>query len=444
MKKFPFGIPTFEKIIATDSLYVDKTKQIYKMITEGTYYFLSRPRRFGKSLTLSTIGSIFEGKKDLFKDTFIFNADYEWETFPVLRFDFSTFSEAEEPEMLKEIIKSDLNFYAKKYSIDLSNELTYSKMFEKLLEELPKQAVLLIDEYDKPILNNINNSEKANICKEILKGFYTVIKASDKNIKFAMLTGVTKFAKISVFSGLNNLSDITMDSEYASLCGYTQEEVDFYFGDEIKKIAKAQDIDVAELNAKIKKWYNGFRFSDANITVYNPVSLMSYVKGRTFKHFWFETATPTFLIDLMKKENFNIAESENYLANMQDFSTFDIENLRVLPILLQAGYLTIVDYEDETYTLNYPNYEVKSAFLNHLLPAYGGANGGSNNLLIRIKIALLENDIEEVFELLETLISTIPYGIHLNYEKYWQSMFYLIFTILGFSIKAEMPMLLLN
>ncbi|MEA1910053.1 MAG: AAA family ATPase, partial [Spirochaetota bacterium] len=229
MKKLPLGIQTFRDIIEDNYLYVDKTRFIYNIASQGKHFFLSRPRRFGKSLTLSTLGSLFEGDKELFKGLYIYNQPWEWKKWPVLRFDFSSFSETYEPEFLEERISSWINKFASDWGITLK-ENGYDRQFQELLENLPDKAVILIDEYDKPILNYITNPVKAERVKKILKGFYSIIKSSDAYVRFAFLTGVTKFAKISVFSGLNNLTDLTMNERYADLCGYTEEELDLYFG----------------------------------------------------------------------------------------------------------------------------------------------------------------------------------------------------------------------
>ena len=347
MKKLPLGIQTFKKLREEDYLYIDKTELIYKIVTEGSIYFLSRPRRFGKSLTLSTLGSIFEGERELFKGLYIYNKLWDWKKWPVLRFDFSVFSESFGPEALEERIESWVNKFADQWKIPL-NEEGYDRRFQELLENLPDKAVILIDEYDKPILNYITEPAKANKVKEILKGFYTVIKASDAHVRFAFLTGVTKFAKISVFSGLNNLTDLTMKEAYGDLCGYTEEEIDRYFGDEIERIALEDSTKADTLRSKIREWYNGFRFSSRDVRVYNPVSILNFIQDQKFKPYWFETGTPTFLTELMKKEGFPPENMEELSCRDSDFSTYEVENLQALPILFQSGYVTIRRSEEHT------------------------------------------------------------------------------------------------
>jgi len=439
MKKLPLGIQTFKKLREENYLYIDKTRHLYKMVTEGSVYFLSRPRRFGKSLTLSTLGALFEGEKELFKGLYIYNQEWDWKKWPVLRFDFSMFSESHEPEMLISTIENSIESYASQYDIELKYE-GYEQKFRELLEHLPDKAIILIDEYDKPILNFITDLQKAEKAKNILKGFYTIIKGSDAHIRFAFLTGVTKFAKISVFSGLNNLTDLTMESDYAAICGYTEKELDKYFTEYIKKIATARKMSLTDLKDKIKLWYNGFRFSTANILVYNPISVMYFIRKKEFRPYWFETSTPSYLTELMKKEGFAPEKLEQYLCPIHEFSTYEVENIRALPILLQSGYLTIKDYQEyrEAYVLGFPNREVRSSFLSSLLTEFSvSATRTTQTPLFSLEEALKSDDLETFFENIDILFAKVPYDIHLKYEKYWQSLFYMIFTLMGYYIEVE-------
>ncbi|MEA1910240.1 MAG: AAA family ATPase, partial [Spirochaetota bacterium] len=438
MKKLPLGIHTFKKLIENNYLYVDKTEYIYQIATEGSVYFLSRPRRFGKSLTISTLGSLFEGEKELFKGLYIYDQPWDWKKWPVLRFDFSIFSEIHEPEVLETHITETIQSYANTYNIILA-KTGYEKRFQELLENLPDKAVILIDEYDKPILNYITDPVKANKAKEILKGFYTVIKGSDAHVRFAFLTGVTKFARISVFSGLNNLTDLTMKEAYADLCGYTEEELDRYFGKSFSTIAKELNLLEKELREKIREWYNGFRFSSNSVQMYNPISILNFISDRRFKAYWFETGTPTFLTQLMKKEGFAPNKLEELSCPSSAFSTYDVENLKALPILFQSGYLTIKEYQEnrDSYLLGFPNREVRSAFLESLLMEFGKNAGSDDYPLYRLEDSLKNYDLESFFENLDILFAKIPYDIHLPYEKYWQSLFYMIFTLMGYYIEAE-------
>ncbi len=440
MKKLSLGIQTFRDIIEDDYLYIDKTQFIYNFASSGKHYFLSRPRRFGKSLTLSTLGSLFEGEKELFKGLYIYNQPWEWKKWPVLRIDFSGLSEEQGEEELKSLIKGSLSKVIREYKLDIDKSLPYNQYFQTVLEHLPEKAVILIDEYDKPILNNITDPIKAGKVKEVLKGFYTIIKSSDAYVRFAFLTGVTKFAKISVFSGLNNLTDLTMEKAYADICGYTEEELDFYFSDEFINIAENSKMTVENLRLKIREWYNGFRFSSRDISVYNPISLMNLLRTGEFKAYWFETGTPTFLTQLMNKEGFAPERMESILCRDSDFSTYEVDNLLALPILFQSGYLTIKDFKESNfvYTLGFPNREVKSSFLEILIKTFTSRGPGpSISPLVILQNSVENNDMESFFETLDILFAKIPYAIHLPYEKYWQSLFYMIFTLMGYYIEAE-------
>jgi hypothetical protein len=428
MKKLPLGIQTFKEIIQEGYLYVDKTRFIYDIAANGKNYFLSRPRRFGKSLTLSTLASIFKGEKELFEGLYIYDQPWEWKKWPVLRFDLSEFSEEKDEDDLKLFIKRSLRQKAEAFGIQVNESLPYDEYFANLLALLPERAVVLIDEYDKPILNNITKPKKAEKAKEILKGFYTILKARDENLRFTFLTGVTKFAKISVFSGLNNLTDLTMKPAFADLCGYTEEELDRYFGSALHQIADRKEI---------REWYNGFRFSSRDLRVYNPVSIFTFLQDREFKPYWFETGTPTFLAELMKKEDFPPTDLENLICSESDFSTYDVENLRALPILFQSGYLTIGNYDPsmEAYYLTQPNREVRQAFANSLLRDFAPVT--STTPLHRLTLAIKSGDLELFFENLEILFAQVPYDVHLKYEKYWQSLFYLIFVLMGYHLELE-------
>jgi len=439
MRKLPLGIQTFEKLIADDYLYIDKTEYIYRLVTHGSIYFLSRPRRFGKSLTLSTLAALFEGKRELFRDLYIYDQPWNWKPWPVLHFDFSVFAEHQGAELLEQKIMLLVKEYAKQWDISLEST-EYAGCFEELLNKLPEQAVILIDEYDKPILNNLMNPQKAAQVKEVLKGFYTVIKACDARVKFAFLTGVTKFAKISVFSGLNNLDDITMDQESAELCGYTEKELDKYFKADFENLAQLHGQDYEDLRIRVRDMYNGFRFSTGTAAVYNPVSVMNLIKKKEFKAWWFETGTPTYLIKLIKQKGFDITEMDSLSAPETSFSTYDVEDLKVLPILVQSGYLTIRDYQPgrNSYILGFPNREVRSAFLENLLESFTPEKGVRGDTpLYQLEDALRDNNIELFFENLDILFAKVPYDIHLPYEKYWQSLFYIIFTLMGYYIEVE-------
>jgi hypothetical protein len=437
MKPLPIGRQSFKDIIARGELYIDKTKYIYEMVKNGGVYFLSRPRRFGKSLTLSTLKEIFEGNKEVFKGLWIYDTDYDWKSYPTIRVDFSSMK-PENPDQLKKGIIDAINTVAENYSIELSEDL-YELRFKQLLRRLsPKgQIVILIDEYDKPIIDHLTNLELAKEMREILKGFYTIIKASDEYIRFVLLTGVSKFSKAGIFSGLNNLKDISLDRKYSSMLGITDIELRENFKEYILDFSNEEKISENHLLEKIQFWYNGYRFSTNDEKVYNPFSTLLLFDQKEFKNHWFETGTPTFLIELAKKKNFEVGSLPIEISEI-GFSTYDIEQMQVLPLLFQTGYLTVKNYDKESmmYTLDYPNFEVKNAFLNQLTVAWTNKESPESYIQKLIR-SLRSKDFETFFETLKALFANIDYDLHIPQEKYYQTIFYLVFTLIGLKTFAE-------
>ncbi|MDI6793813.1 MAG: AAA family ATPase [bacterium] len=372
MKQLPIGIQTFEHLITGDFLYVDKTRHIYELIKPASArYFLSRPRRFGKSLLVTTLKAIFEGKRGLFDGLAIADMPYDWEAYPVIHLDLSG-KKVDTADDLTTYLCNQINLIATQYDIQLEWE-SYEERFAELIRKLAasNRVVILIDEYDKPILDNIGRTEQVKEIKDTLSAFYGIIKASDEYLHFVLLTGVSKFSKVSIFSKLNNLNDLTMTADYADMLGYTQAELEDYFQEHLSLACRQSDLTMQALLEKIEHWYNGYRFSTRDIKVYNPISTMLMLQNREFKSYWFETGTPTFLIDLIKSRRFDLRELKEFYAGKEAFSTFEVENLEIEPLLVQTGYLTIKDYSPESriYTLSYPNYEVESAFTRRLLSA---------------------------------------------------------------------------
>ena len=342
MKRLPIGIQTFCDIVLNDYLYVDKTEKIFDLVNNPKgVYFLSRPRRFGKSLLISTLNEIFEGNKELFKGLWIYEADYAWEKHPVVRIDFSK-SKARNSDELINYIVYQLDKTAQLYGITLE-QTQYDIKFDELLTKLSgiNKVVVLIDEYDKPIIDNIENKELAIELREILKGFYTIIKACDEYIRFVLLTGVSKFSKAGVFSGLNNLEDISMDARHSSLLGITRQEMEDSFKDHIDQFAESEGVSKAELIKKITYWYDGFCFSKSCEKVFNPFSALLLFKKLSFENYWFESATPSFLIKLIKEKELDLERLDGIKVDESAFSSYEIENLKAVPILFQTGYLTM-------------------------------------------------------------------------------------------------------
>lgn len=441
LKPLPIGEQTFRKLIEGGYLYVDKTRLIYEMIRYPSgVYFLSRPRRFGKSLLISTLEELFLGHKELFQGLWLYTSEYQWESHPVIRFDFSL-EKARSAKEMREVIQGYLQDIAAQYGITLPKG-SYQRQWRGLLEQVGQtgKVVILIDEYDYPIIDNIGNIKVAVEIREVLKGFYTVIKGMDRYLRFILLTGVSKFSRVGVFSGLNNLKDISIDDRFASLPGITQNELETYFPEYIDRFAARKGIARQTLLKEIKDWYNGFRFSKEGESVYNPFSLLLLLDMQDFRNYWFESATPTFLIKLMKERNFDLRQLSHLQVSELAFSSYEIDQIQLLPLLFQTGYLTIKGYNPtrRLYDLYYPNYEVEDAFSTWLLGAFSYADHTlQESHLWRLIDALHADDLPTFFQLLQVFFAQIPYNIQLKDEHYYQSIFYLIFTLLGLRLEAE-------
>lgn len=442
MKNLPIGIHTFENITKGNLLYIDKTEYIYNLLKPAQgVYFLSRPRRFGKSVLISTLTALFEGKQELFKGLWIDEqSDYEFPTYPVCHLDMSN-RKVYTRRDLEEYVIYMTDIIAEKYDVKLSQS-AYEIRFSELLRKLStiNKVVVLIDEYDKPILDNLHRSTRDEV-KEALRGFYTTIKASDPYLRFVLLTGVTKFARVSVFSGLNNLLDISMDRDYATMLGITQSELEHYFADRIEQLADQMTLSPEKLLALIARWYDGYRFSTKDVHVYNPFSTLLLFKQQEFKFHWFETGTPTFLIELIKRDPLRWPQiHEPQIVSERAFSTYDIENLDSLPLLFQTGYLTIKEViKDEMmlfYKLDYPNFEVKNSFLTEVLNSFAGLEA-TDSYIYRLTKHLQAGEVDPVMETLQVFFANISYDLHLKYEKYYQTIFFVIFELLKFKAQAE-------
>lgn len=439
----------FSRNYSGNYVYVDKTPHIYNLLLPGIQafaagpkYFLFRPRRFGKSLTLSTLKAIFSGQKELFQDLYIGQqTDYDFPTFPVLHFDFSEIGHQTSTELAK-ILKQHIEAYATQYGCSIQNSETLAESWGQLMGFFEKQnqrVVILIDEYDKPILDHITNLPIAKENRDILKSFYEIIKANDENLRFVFITGITKFSQMNIFSGMNNLTDISLDSNYATLCGYTQDELESYFSDYIDVFADHKKISKPALLGEIKKWYNGFRFTENPITLYNPFSTLTLLLSKKFQYHWFATGTPTYLMQLFQQLNVDVENIPHYIT-ANDTASYDIDNFQVnLPALLfQTGYKTIVDVsESGLITLDYPNLEVREAFTQKLLQTLIAEPTSPEVTIITLRDALAQNNLDEVFRILTLFFAKIPYDIQEPTEKYYQSLFHLIFTIIGTRIRAE-------
>ncbi len=425
---------TFRDIIEGGFLYVDKTQYIYDLIRyRKGVYFLARLRRFGKSLMVSTLDEVFQG-------LWLYESDYDWQLYPVIRIDFSR-HQIRNVEELEIRIQRHLTQIAQRYGVTL-DEGPFDIQLEDLILKLAaeKQVVILIDEYDKPILDNVTHLAEAQRIRDTLKSFYTTIKAMDAYIRFVFITGISKFSRVGVFSSMNHLDDLTMDPRFATALGITEDELANDFRAHIDAFAEHEQLSPESLLQKIRDWYNGFCFVKECPTVYNPFSTLQLFNKSHFSNYWFESGTPTLLINLLKDHQYPIEQLEHLRLRELAFSTYEIESLSIVPILFQTGYLTIKDYESATqrYTLSYPNAEVEDAFLTHLLGAFSERDHGFNEeYLWQLVDALHERDLDQFFSVLQIFFANVPYDIHLRHEKYYQTIFYLIFKLMGWRIDAE-------
>lgn len=449
LKPLPTGFHTFRDIINGGFLYVDKTRLIYELIrTPKGVYFLARPRRFGKSLLISTLEEIFLGNRSLFQGLWLYNSPYTWEKHPVIRIDFSqtAVSSAEE---LKHAIKTQLGWSAEENKVMLVED-EYHLQFVELVRKIgsEKQVVVLIDEYDKPLINNLHNLNEAQAIRQVLKSFYGVLKGVDRYLRFVFLTGVSKFSRAQgapgVFSDLNNLDDLSMQPIFATLPGITAEELTTQLQDHIAAFAEKEGKVVDEMVAQLADWYDGFCFAVDGKSlaprVYNPYSTMLVLKYQRFANYWFDSGTPTFLINLLREQKYTLEEVQQRKVGELAFSAYELENLAIVPLLYQTGYLTIKGYDPEQrlYELGYPNREVEDAFLTYILGSFSSVEPGLNEAYLwQLIDALRAGDLAEFFAVLQIFFAQIPYTLQIKREKYYQTIFYLIFTLIGLRTHAE-------
>lgn len=440
MQVLPLGIQTFSEIIERDNLYVDKTKLIHALLQSGKYFFLSRPRRFGKSLLLSTIQSIYQGRKDLFTGFWIANNWHWTQVHPVIHIGFSSLGYREIG--LEAAISRRLKEQAADFDIQLTSEGA-SGLFYELIKKTTKKhgqkVVLLIDEYDKPLIDYLAPEEiaQAKAHQQILKTFYSVIKDCDAYLEFLLITGVSKFSKVSIFSELNNLRDISLHPAYANLVGITQKEMEQNFEPFLKAATKKCQLNRQDLLAKIKEWYNGYSW-DGTTRVYNPWSLMSFMETQIFANYWFETGTPTFLIQQIRK--YKQVAFDNKLVDASAFMSYDIADLQLLPLMFQTGYITILKQDEfGLYEIGYPNKEVKESLLRFMIGSFRQDETSlSTPIAIELYKAFAINDLEKVVRIIKSIFKNIPNHIFIaDKEYYYHSIIYLIFLLLGQYVECE-------
>ena len=441
--KYPIGIQDFEKLRTNGYSYVDKSRFVYKLATEGEYYFLSRPRRFGKSLFLSTLEAYFQGKKELFEGLAIYDLETDWKKYPIFHIDLNT-ANFREKDSLYTVLNDYLTTWECKYGTRES-EATLALRFKGVIARAAEKegcgVVILIDEYDKPILQTLRDPELQAEHRAQLKAFYSVLKTQDRYIKFAFLTGVTKFGKVSVFSDLNNLTDISMDHRYISICGMTEEELLTNFKEGISELAEANGDTEEATIAKLKARYDGYHFEENTVGIYNPFSILNTLSRLRYKNYWFETGTPTFLVDLLKMHNYRLPDMTKERVSDDVINSVDSLSTNPIPVIYQSGYLTIKGYDErfKKYLLGFPNREVEEGFLNFLLPLYTSAGNNSPFLVDEFVQDVESGNPERFMQRMKAFFADTSYQVVGNAELYFQNAMYLVFKIMGFYTQVERP-----
>lgn len=439
---YPIGIQTFEKLRKDDFVYVDKTALIHKMVREGNYYFLSRPRRFGKSLLISTLKAYFEGKRELFHGLAMEELEQEWRVHPVLHLDLNS-EKYDLAESLDNILESNLVKWEKLYGAEPSERsfsLRFAGIISRAYEKTGERVVILVDEYDKPLLQAISNKPLQDDYRSTLKAFYGVLKSMDGCIKFALLTGVTKFGKVSVFSDLNNLMDMSMDHRYTDICGITEKELHQYFKDDIQKLAVQEGTTYDGMSELLREHYDGYRFVPGADGIYNPFSLLNVLAKQRLDSYWFETGTPTYLVELLKKNDYALEEIDNTIVGIETLSGIDAADTDPIPVIYQSGYLTIKDFNPrfQSYTLGYPNKEVEEGFTKFLLPHYTASRGTRSIFEIQNFVREVESgDIDGFFTRLRSFFSDTTYEVIRLQELHYSNVLYIVFKLLGFYTQVE-------
>ena len=440
---YPIGIQTFSKIREGNYLYIDKTAYVYRMThSASSYMFLSRPRRFGKSLLTSTLHSYFSGRKDLFHGLAMEKLEKEWTEYPVLHFDMSTAKHADSEQLLQEL-NLKLYGYEQIYG-RLEEEVNPNQrlmgLIKRAYEQTGKKVVVLIDEYDAPLLEVVHERENLDVLRNIMRNFYSPLKACDPYLRYVFLTGITKFSQLSIFSELNNIKNISMDEPYAAICGISEDEIRLQMKDDLEGLAKKLGITPEEALMKLKENYDGYHFTSPSPDIYNPFSLLNAFADGKFGSYWFGSGTPTYLINMLKKFGVEPSEIGNNRVSVEDFDAPTERMTSIIPLLYQSGYITIKNYDEELdlYTLNIPNKEVRIGLMKSLLPHYVGSKAPETTTMVAYLSRDIRNgDMDTALRRLQTFLSTIPQCDNTKYEGHYQQVFYIIFSLLGYYVDVE-------
>lgn len=443
LRKLPIGIQTFEKLRKGDYLYVDKTELVWKIAYTSTPYFLSRPRRFGKSLLLSTFEAYFEGKKELFKGLAIEKLETKWEKHPVLHLDLNA-EKYDSPERLYDILSRQLTLWEIQYGKGMDeNTLSgrFSGIIRRAYEQTGNSVVVLVDEYDKPLLQALDNDALLDDYRKTLKAFYGVLKSTDRYLRFVFLTGVTKFAQVSVFSDLNQLQDITLWPDYGTLCGITLQELLDTFQPEIKILAANNSISYDEAVLRMTRLYDGYHFCINSAGIFNPFSVLNVLKSKVFDNYWFQTGTPTFLVEMLQETEYDLRTLlDGIEAPSSMFSEYRVDSNNPIPLIYQSGYLTIKDFDKEfgNYLLQFPNDEVRYSFINFLVPFYTGVKNSDQGFYIgKFVQELRSGDYDSFLTRLQAFFADFNYELNEQTERHYQVVFYIVFKLMGHFTDAE-------
>ncbi len=444
MIRLPLGIQTFSQIINEKMVYIDKTMYIKPLVEGYKYAFLSRPRRFGKSLFVSTLSEYFRGNRDLFKGLAIDNLQPEvWEQYPVIKLDFSRLSSVNGTE-LSATLRNILAECGSEFGVEVKGDADiefFSSLVMGVQKKTNQRVVIIIDEYDKPIIDRLGDTSIAAENRQVLRNFFSVVKSLDEYIKFMFVTGVSKFTKVSLFSGFNQITDITFNKKFAGICGYDQKELEQHFEQHIRNIVTETGTEKAVLLDELKKWYNGYSW-DGSTKLYNPFSVLSFFDSGSFQNFWYNTGTPYFLVDLIKRERFDITATENMLAVEESLSSDDLDRLQLKSLLFQTGYLTIKKRIRQQYSdyfeLGFPNHEVESSFSRYLFAEMTNTEADLTGIYAaEIKVALQREDYETFEKHLKYLFAKIPSNLFIPEERYFHSLFIMLASLVGIEIESE-------
>ncbi len=440
--KYPIGIQDFGNVRRDGYAYVDKTALMYKMVSEGKYYFLSRPRRFGKSLFLSTLAAYFSGQKELFQELAVEKMEKDWTKHPILHLDLNS-REYKDESSLEAELNRHLEKWEKQYGSeykDRASEERFIHVIEHAYEQTGQRVVILVDEYDKPLLQAIGNEPLQNAYRSKLKAFYSVLKTLDAKIRFAFLTGVTKFGKVSVFSDLNNLEDLSMLPQYSTVCGISEDELRVNFDEGVGELADNCGLTKEECYEKLKRDFDGYHFCVGSQGMYNPFSLLNTLKNRFFRDYWFETGTPSFLVYQLKKTEYPLENMTTEELSTDTLNSIDIMDQNPLPLLYQSGYLTLKSYDPEfdTYVLGFPNREVEQGFIKYLLPFYTPKTNEQNTFAIAQFVKdVRKGDAEGFMHRLQDFFANGDYQVMGKTELYFQNTLYVFFRLMGFYVEVE-------